>query len=353
MKKKRLNRDGWGFQCFPYYQIRVDCEEFHGLVCLIKIVEGETQYWEMPSAGRVAVCGQGMTWMQLIPDGKSRVITVKYFQNGNVDKKRKNYPSWAREAWCPSIWYVDVIENIEFEEDGIAVYVDKYLDVIFSPEGDMKVDDREELDAAYESGELSKSQYEGALAEGDAIVMELCADIPATAKWCAKVRTIAEQKIAEGHKPMYLFHGSTMKFERLEPRKANGECEIESMTAIYAAESMREVIPFALPIRWYPDEPGGKKKFTCDAGKTHVEYGFVDPNRDGYVYRVKSDTFRKIDEWQWVSEEPVEPLEVRAIPAEKMLHTVTFSKEARKIQNKMFPLKNTKFRFFNLFQKTK
>lgn len=338
MKKKRLNRDGWGFQYFPYYQMRIDDEKFHGLVCLIKIVEGENQYWEMPNAGRVAVCGQGMTWLQLIPDGMKRVITVKYFPNGNVDVERVNYPSWAKDELCPSIWYVDVIENIEYDKEGIAVYVDKYLDVIFSPEGDIKVDDRDELDNAYESGELSKAQYEEALAEGDAVLKELCRDISATAKWCAKIRKIAEQKIKQGYKPMFLFHGSTMKYERLEPQQAHGECEKESMMAIYAAESLRDVIPFALPLRWYPDGPEGSKSFTCDAGRTYVEYGYIDPNRDGYVYRMSSDTFTKVDEWEWVSEVAVEPLEVKVIPGRDMLHTVSFSERAKEIQDRMFPL---------------
>lgn len=337
MKKKRLNRDGWGFQYFPYYQMRIDCDRFHGLACLLKIVEGEYNYWEMPNAGRIAVCGQGMTWLQMIPDDRKRVITVKYFQDGNVDSMRENYPAWARKEFCPSLWYVDVMENLEYDEQGIAVYVDKYLDVIFSPEGDVKVDDRDELDEAYEKGDITQSQYEEALAEGEAILKELCEDIPATAKWCAEIRKIAEQKIKEGYKPMYLFHGSTMKFDRLEPQQAHGACDKESMMAIYAAESLREVIPFALPLRWYPDEPGGKKSFVCDAGKTYVEQGYVDINRDGYVYRVKSDTFKKIDEWQWVSEETVEPLEVLAIPGKKMLHTVTFSEEAKESQNIMFP----------------
>lgn len=338
MKKKRLNRDGWGFQYFPYYQMRIDCDAFHGLACFIKIVEGEMQYWEMPNAGRVAVCGQGMSWLQLIPDERKRVITVKYFQDGNVDPKRVNYPSWAKEEMCPSIWYVDVLENIEYDEEGIVVYVDKYLDVIFSPEGDIKVDDREELDDAYERGELSKVQYDEALAEGDTILKELCKDIPATAEWCAEIRKLVEQKIEEGYKPMYLFHGSTKRYDRLEPRQASGACEKESMMAIYAAESLRDVIPFALPLRWYPDGPEGKKAFTCDKGRTYVEYGYVDPNRDGYVYRVSSETFRKIDEWEWVSEEPVEPLEVKVIPGKNMLHTVSFSEAAKEIQNRLFPL---------------
>ncbi len=41
MKHKRLNRDGWGFQYYPYYQMRIDDESFHGLACLIRLTDGE------------------------------------------------------------------------------------------------------------------------------------------------------------------------------------------------------------------------------------------------------------------------------------------------------------------------
>ena len=51
MKHKRLNRDGWGFQYYPYYQMRIDCECFHGLACLIRFTDGEANYWETPKAG--------------------------------------------------------------------------------------------------------------------------------------------------------------------------------------------------------------------------------------------------------------------------------------------------------------
>ena len=82
MKHKRLNRDGWGFQYYPYYQIRIDDELFHGLVCLIRLTDGEANYWETPKAGKIQVTGAGMTWMELIPDNTNRVITVKYFPDG-------------------------------------------------------------------------------------------------------------------------------------------------------------------------------------------------------------------------------------------------------------------------------
>lgn len=198
MKHKRLNRDRWGFQYYPYYQMRIDEDFFHGIVCLIRLTDGEANYWEMPKAGRIQVTGAGMTWLELIPDHTNRVITVKYFPDGTHDGGRHSYPDPFCKDYQPSIWYVDVTDGIEYDECGIATYIDKYLDVIFTPEGDVKTDDKDELDAAYESGELTEEQYRSALAEKDAILGELCADIYKTNELCGKVRRIAEQRITEG-----------------------------------------------------------------------------------------------------------------------------------------------------------
>lgn len=178
--------------------MRIDEDFFHGIACLIRLTDGEANYWETPKAGRIQVTGEGMTWLELIPDNTKRVITVKYFPDGTHDTERKDYPCSFQQNYQPSIWYVDVTDGIEYDEYGIAVYIDKYLDVIFTPEGDVKVDDRDELNAAYKSGELSEEQYMSALTEGDAILDELCSDISKTNEMCSKVRALVEQKISSG-----------------------------------------------------------------------------------------------------------------------------------------------------------
>lgn len=198
MKHKRLNRDAWGFQYYPYYQMRIDHELFHGLACLIRFTDGEKNYWRMPTAGRVQVTGSGMTWLELIPDDTHRVITVFYFPDGTHEESRNRYPVPANPLYQPSLWYIDVIEDMEQDEDGVAVFVDKYLDVIISPEGDIKIDDRDELDAAYASGELNKAQYDEALAECGHILHEYCGDIRKTDAWSAAIRQIVEDRITQG-----------------------------------------------------------------------------------------------------------------------------------------------------------
>ena len=216
MKHKRLNRDQWGFMYYPYYQMRIDHELFHGLACLIRFTDGEKNYWATPKAGRIQVTGEGMTWLELIPDDTRRVITVMYFPDGTHGPERESYPVTANEQYQPSIWYIDIIEGTEYDEDGVAAFIDKYLDVIITPEGDVKVDDRDELDAAYASGELTKEQYDAALAEGEDILKAYGDDIRGLDAWCAAVRQLVENRIAAGE-PI------TMCREVREWRKTQGE----------------------------------------------------------------------------------------------------------------------------------
>jgi len=59
--------------------------------------------------------------------------------------------------------------------------------VIFTPRGDVKVDDRDELDVAFQSGTISKEQYDSALRECDLVVEKYCTDIAKTELLCTKI----------------------------------------------------------------------------------------------------------------------------------------------------------------------
>ena len=137
-------------------------------------------------------------------------------------------------------------------------------------------------------------------------------------------------------KPQYVYHGSQYLFDVVRPQQACGANAQESQKAIYAAQTIEEVIPFALPIRWYPDDPTGKRTFSCNDGKTFIEYGSLDPNGVGYVYKLKADTFEKLDEWQWISISDVIPDEIIYIRVKDYMNTVSFSEKAMEIQNQLF-----------------
>ena len=137
-------------------------------------------------------------------------------------------------------------------------------------------------------------------------------------------------------KPKYVYHGSQYLFDTVKPQKACGQNKKESQYAIYAAETIDEVIPFALPIRWYPDNPTGKRDFTVDSGKAFIEYGSIDPDGVGYVYKLKADSFERLDEWQWISKVDVIPEEIICIKVRDHIQKVSFSEAAEAIQKEIF-----------------
>ena len=137
-------------------------------------------------------------------------------------------------------------------------------------------------------------------------------------------------------KPKVVFHGSQYLFDTIAPQYAHGRCETESQMGIYAAATMDEVIPFALPFRFYPDEPGGKLSRDSDGINSYLRYGTINPHGKGYVYVLPSESFELVDEWQWVSKAPVKPIEVIEISVKDYWHTISFSEEAKIIQRELY-----------------
>ncbi|MDE6762655.1 MAG: DUF402 domain-containing protein, partial [Oscillospiraceae bacterium] len=117
-----------------------------------------------------------------------RAITAKFLPESRTVQGVKYSKS-------VSIWYVDVIDGWGYDEDGIAYFTDQYLDVVFDVEGDVIMEDRDELDAAYKSGELSEEQYQRAIKEGNDIVSELCSDVEKTQLWCENILKLAMKRI--------------------------------------------------------------------------------------------------------------------------------------------------------------
>lgn len=173
--------------------MRIDCEEFHGMAGVIKLLSGETCFWEMKKSGRIPVCSGGMTWLELIPDGKNRLLTAAFLPESKV-LDDVTYPHRI------SVCYVDVIAGYDYDPDGVIAYKDEYLDVIFNMQGDVHIDDRDELDAAYKCGELSREEYCSATSEGESIVQDYTKDLEYTGNWLLNILKICEANIENGLK---------------------------------------------------------------------------------------------------------------------------------------------------------
>jgi len=117
------------------------------------LTDGEYILGFFEKAGKVPVAGKGMCWLTSIPDGKKQSMTAIFTEDGTV-----------------SAWYIDVIHSLVMDEDGVLDFMDQYMDVLLTTSGDILIDAEDELAAAYQSGELTKEQYEAALLEEQGII---------------------------------------------------------------------------------------------------------------------------------------------------------------------------------------
>jgi len=139
-------------------------------------------------------------------------------------------------------------------------------------------------------------------------------------------------------KPEFLYHGSQYVLQTLLPQQAADSSELGSQKGIYACEHSYETIRFALPIRWYPDDPSGKKLWSClSDGKLLIEHGSINPHGICYVYKVSSQNFEKIDSWQWFATEKTAVIDSIELNVEDYWHLIELSKEALEASKLLYP----------------
>lgn len=147
MKRKRLSHDSWKCILAKELHIKhVDTELLKGHLVLMDVrdITG-TQTWEFRGEN-IVVCDKGMQWLSILPEDDFYGITAMMDEKGTV-----------------ILWYIDMIAGQGVDTDGIPWFDDLYLDLVIYADGTVVVDDRDELEEALVSGDISRKQYELAL----------------------------------------------------------------------------------------------------------------------------------------------------------------------------------------------
>ena len=131
------------------------------------------------------------------------------------------------------------------------------------------------------------------------------------------------------NKPEYLYHGSRYKVDVLTPQQAKGlPSEQGDEYGVYAYKDRNMVIPFTLTLK--PFEDGTMAVCVDDeTGNVTIAAGTLDDNADGYIYKVSSDLFHKIDGLQWLSKVEVKPIEITVVNSKDYAHKITFVGSAK------------------------
>jgi len=121
--------------------------------------------------------------------------------------------------------------------------------------------------------------------------------------------------------PEFLYHGSPVKLDRLEPQPARGVgSEHDMLTAVYATDVRNMAIAFSMAgvhdaqghLSWRLEMEGDQPHIVYEAGRPRN--GEV-----GFVYLLSPEGFVQVAPHQWVSYRPVTPLSCEAIRVDDYL----------------------------------
>ena len=84
-----------------------------------------------------------------------------------------------------------MIDKQGCDDDGVPYFYDLYLDLIVYPDGNVIVDDMDELQAAFKAGEITEAQYNQAIMTSQKLQEGLLADIEKFRNYVKALRTNA------------------------------------------------------------------------------------------------------------------------------------------------------------------
>jgi len=139
MKRKFSDRANWRRIIKKSYScMSIDQKEFHGILTFYRIHELRDPLYKVYGGKELCLADEGYVWMQHFPKGEHYVVTTMFDQNGKVVQ-----------------WYIDVCKNQGLTEQKVPWFDDLYLDVVVLPSGEVFLMDEDELEEAYQAGEIS------------------------------------------------------------------------------------------------------------------------------------------------------------------------------------------------------
>ena len=171
MKRKRLDRGLWtDIQEKRYVQGELDHLLFHGIASMVYIDKvSRPSIWQYPDTA-VTVCDIGMKWFQLLPNEGSYLLTAMMNPLGGIN-----------------LWYIDIVAGYGKDSDGVIYYDDLYLDLLVRPDGDIQVDDMDELEQALKEKDITPELFDLAIAATERVKGSLLKDIPTLYQNCVSL----------------------------------------------------------------------------------------------------------------------------------------------------------------------
>ena len=147
MKTKNMKRTAWKRLLEKSYTVR-DCAPWGhpGRESALKIHKVTQPLWVKEGYGEICIADAGHTWIQVACEGQPYWLTAMFDRDDRFLQI-----------------YFDIALPPCFDDSDDPWFTDLYLDVVLTSDRQLVVMDREELDAALESGEMDSDTHALAL----------------------------------------------------------------------------------------------------------------------------------------------------------------------------------------------
>lgn len=95
-----------------------------------------------------------------------------------------------KQNW--KVCYIDMIDSQGYDDDNVPYFYDLYLDLVVYPNGDIIVDDMDELQEALKKGEITEMQYNRALTTSQKLQDGLLSNIEKFKSYISAMLSILE-----------------------------------------------------------------------------------------------------------------------------------------------------------------
>lgn len=125
-------------------------EGIEGIASLIRIHDITQPLTVRNGDHDVTIVDRGLSWLQIALRGQYVWATAMFDRQGQLLQI-----------------YFDITDGNCLEPQENPTFVDLYLDVVMEPDGSLYLMDRNELDEAFETGKITKEQYERTIRVGE------------------------------------------------------------------------------------------------------------------------------------------------------------------------------------------
>ena len=142
MKRKYADYPNWDRVLEKKYKnIYFDNEDFKGSISLLTAVKVKEK---LVVVDNLVLIDDGFKWLEIYPDNNKNIaISVCINTKGDFLE-----------------WYFDIAKDSALTENGVPYIDDLYLDVILTPEGEIKMIDQEELQNVLDNQIISQDDYD-------------------------------------------------------------------------------------------------------------------------------------------------------------------------------------------------